>query len=74
MEGVIRAVEHFRRRGIDIVIVSKRKEMAQYRFGDGVQVVLAERTDGLMVMHQARVIAPLSTVYIALASFILNPA
>jgi len=53
-EGVKRAVSHFLKRGIDVIIVSKRREMGQCVFGDGVQVVLAERTDDLMVLKQAQ--------------------
>lgn len=53
MEGVKRAVDHFQRRGIDVIVVTKRQDTAQCTFPDGVQVVRAERTDDVMVLKQA---------------------
>jgi hypothetical protein len=54
LEGVRRAVEHFRARGIHVIVVTKHPDTAQQVSGDGVQVVLAERTDDLMVLKEAR--------------------
>lgn len=52
-EGVKRAVAHFLKGGIDVIVVSKRQDTAQCGFGEGVQVVIAERTDDIMVLKQA---------------------
>lgn len=54
VEGVRRAVAHFQSKGIDVVIVTKRQDTAQCLPGDGVQVVIAERTDDLVVLKQAQ--------------------
>jgi len=52
-EGVRRAVAYFVDSGIRVVIVTKRAELkAEAR--DGVDVVLAERTDDIMVARQAQ--------------------
>jgi len=54
VEGVRRAAAHFQSKGIDVVIVTKRQDMAQCLSGDGIQVVIAERTDDLVVIKQAQ--------------------
>lgn len=54
VDGIKRAVEHFQQKGIEVIVVSKRQDIAQCAFGDNVQVVIAERTDDLMVLKQAR--------------------
>lgn len=53
VEGVWRAVAHFKNRGIEVVVVTKRRE-TQSLSCDGVHVVMAERTDDLVVLKQAR--------------------
>lgn len=49
-EGVKRAVKHFSALGVECIIVTKRRG---HSFGDGQQVVIAERTDDLMVLKTA---------------------
>lgn len=52
-EGVKRAAEHFQKSRIEVIVVYRRKEVEQLKFGDGVQLVLAQRTDDVMVLRQA---------------------
>jgi len=53
-EGVRRAVDHFQRDGIEVVLVGKRAElMKQFRGIDGVQVVIADSTDDTIIIKQA---------------------
>lgn len=54
VEGLKRAVAHFQSKGIDVVIVTKRQGTAQDLSGPGIQVVVADRTDDLMVLKQAQ--------------------
>jgi len=51
VEGVNRAVAHFQKQGVEVVVVGKRQDLGH--FGDDVTVVRAERTDDLMVLKQA---------------------
>jgi hypothetical protein len=54
VEGVRRAAEHFQNAGMKVIVVYRRKETEQLKFGDGVQLVFAERTDDVMVLKQGQ--------------------
>jgi len=51
--GVRRAVEHYRKQGIHVVVVSKRSPMKRYET-DGVDIIIADGTDDIMVLKQAQ--------------------
>lgn len=54
VEGVRRAVQHFQKSGVEVILVHKRKDVEQFKFGDGVQLVRAESTDDVIVLKQAK--------------------
>lgn len=53
VEGVRKAVAYFRAGGYDVIVVSKREETANIPFGEGVQVVINDKNDDVMVLKQA---------------------
>jgi hypothetical protein len=51
-EGVYKAVEHFSRQAMDVILVTRRDKWSR-PFGENVHVVKAESTDDIMVLKQA---------------------
>lgn len=52
-EGVSKAVSYFKERGIHVIVVTKRAALKAELESDGVDVVIAERTDDVLVLKQA---------------------
>ena len=52
-EGLRRAARFFQCQGIHVIIVSKRRNAKENLPTDGVDVVIAERTDDVMLLKQA---------------------
>lgn len=50
-EGVIKAVEHFRKENLEVIVVTKRQDVPH--FGEGVEVVIAD-SDDVIVARQAQ--------------------
>ena len=50
--GVVQAVEHFLKQGLAVVVVTRRPDMWRHRW-EGVSVVVAERTDDIVLVKQS---------------------
>ena len=54
VRGVEKAVAYFQHMGCGVVVVSKRDTLRDHPFGDGVDVIIADSTDDIMVLKQAQ--------------------
>lgn len=52
-EGVRKAIAHFRSNGINVVVVTTRRQTQACEFPDAQHVIVADRTDDLMVLKEA---------------------